>query len=45
MIYRAQQAQAGATPPPGGGAGQAGGPKQPSGSPDEPVDADFEVKH
>jgi molecular chaperone DnaK len=43
VVYKASQAGAGA-PPPSGAAGDDGGKKS-SGSPDEPVDADFEVKH
>ena len=43
VIYKQQQEGAGAGQPPPPGPGQpAGGP--PRGNPDEPVDADFEVK-
>jgi molecular chaperone DnaK len=43
IIYKASQPGAGAPPPSGGPSGD--GAKQSSGAPDEPVDADFEVKH
>ena len=44
LVYKAQGA--GAPPPPGAEAQQApGGPSSKSGAGDEPVDADFEVKH
>ena len=43
VVYKASQPGAGAPPPSGAPGGD--GAKQSSGSPDEPVDADFEVKH
>jgi molecular chaperone DnaK len=48
VVYRSQQqqqSQAGAPLPPGPTPGGEGGSRKPGGSPDEPVDADFEVKH
>jgi molecular chaperone DnaK len=43
VIYKQQQAATGATPPPSGSGQAAPGGAQGS-NPDEPVDADFEVK-
>jgi molecular chaperone DnaK len=49
IIYRSQQASAGAQPgagaPPPPQGGPSAGNQKSSGAPDEPVDADFEVKH